>query len=158
MFGFTAKITKKRIIMTVMLISIPLLVILAVKLSDSPQNTYDTTAKTTAQRLDFLSNFGWECDEKSEQVKDFVIPTEFDKVYSSYNDIQLSQGFDLTKYSGKSVKIYTYKILNYPENSQYVYGSITVYENKIIAGDIHSTALDGFMHGFNLENTGKSFD
>ena len=42
---------------------------------------------------------------------------------------------------------YTYQITNYPNSSDQVVADIVVYRNRIIAGDVQSTALDGFMHG-----------
>lgn len=147
MFGFTAKITKRRILAAVLVILLPCLILLAVKINSVPKASINISAKTAQQRIEFLKQFGWECETSSETVKDTVIPSEFDSVYINYNELQLSQGFDLTEYKGQSVKIYTIKVLNYPENSEYVYASLTVYDDKIIAGDIHSTALGGFMHG-----------
>ena len=34
------------------------------------------------------------------EVKEVIIPEEFDDVYSAYNEIQRSQGFDLTQFAG----------------------------------------------------------
>ena len=72
-------------------------------------------------------------------------------VFPKKNELQKSQGFDLTDYAGKSVTIYNYKVLNYPENSEYVYATLIVLDGVIIGGDIHSTELNGFMHGFKID-------
>lgn len=157
MISVTAKITKKRIFCAALAIIIPLMIILAININSSGDSSVDTAAKTSGERLNFLSQFGWQCDESAETVKDSVIPEKFDDVYVKYNEIQTQQGFSLEKYKGKSVKIYTEKVLNYPENSENVYATLMVYDGKIIGGDIHSTALDGFMHGFDLSGTGLKF-
>lgn len=53
---------------------------------------------------------------------------------------------DLEPYHGKRVKCWTYTVLNYPgENG--VLAHLYIYKDKIVGGDISSTALDGFMHG-----------
>lgn len=157
MISITAKITKKRVFCAALIIIIPLMIFLAINIRSGNETDIDSTAKDCSQRLNFLSQFGWQCDENAETVKDSVIPEKFDDVYVKYNEIQTQQGFSLEKYKGKSVRIYTEKVLNYPENSENVYATLMVYDNKIIGGDIHSTALDGFMHGFDLSGTGLKF-
>ncbi|MGN0115596.1 MAG: DUF4830 domain-containing protein, partial [Acutalibacteraceae bacterium] len=158
MFGFTAKITKKRIVCAVIIIMLPLLIFAAVKISSIKSATNEIYLKNTKERIAYLTGFGWQIDENSETEKASAIPAEFDDVYKSYNELQISQGFDLSDYAGKSVTIYNYKVLNYPENSEYVYATLILYDEKLIGGDIHSTALDGFMHGFDLSGTGLKFD
>ena len=114
---------------------------------------------TQTERSNFLKSFGWEFAEKYTQ-KDVIIPSEFNDVYSNYNEIQKKQGFDLSDYKGKTVKLYTYSITNYKnqENSGCIFANILVFDNKIIGGDICSTALDGFMHGFEYEeNNAKTW-
>ena len=67
---------------------------------------------------------------------------------NSYNNIQLHQGLDLTKYSGKEVSRYTYKVTNYPDYSGDVKANIIVYRNRVIGGDICSADVDGFIKDF----------
>lgn len=156
MFGITLKLTAKKILCLGLFFLIILMIYFAVYQFDDAK-THIVNAKTKSERIAFLADFGWECDENDETVKNSVIPEEFDEVFQSYNELQKSQGYDLSNFKGKSVKIYSIRVLNYPENSEYVYASLTVCDDKIIGGDIHSTALNGFMHGFSLKNTGKDF-
>ena len=109
------------------------------------------SAKSTEERLSFLSGFGWTADEQSEEVSEVIIPEEFDEVYSSYNDLQKQQGFDLSVFAGKRVKRWTYVITNYPgyEDKVCIRANILVYNEKVIGGDICSVELDGFMQTFN---------
>ena len=81
-------------------------------------------------------------------VSDIVIPTNFDATYDTYNNIQLAQGLDLSKYKGKKAVKYTYKVTNYPDNAETVNANLIVVDETIIAGDVSSTSLGGFMHGF----------
>lgn len=99
-------------------------------------------------RLSFLRGFGWEVLEEPVMVKEITIPKSFDDVYQRYNEeIQLPGGFDLRSYAGKQVTLYSYEIINYPTEDD-VCANLLVFEGKIIGGDICSSRLDGFMHGF----------
>lgn len=108
-------------------------------------------ASSNQERENFFRHFGWEIAEEPIEIKETVIPQEFDKTYSDYNVIQKEQGLDLEKYKGKRVKSWSYEILNYPgyENSDgAIRGNLLTYDGKIIGGDICSVELGGFMHGF----------
>ncbi len=148
--GFILKLTKEKVLVAVCICLVPLLIFSATYLKKNNKAPEILQAKTKTQRIAFLNQFGWQVDKTSETVKDTVIPSEFDNVYKAYNNIQLSQGFDLQKYCGERVKLYNLKINNYPQNSEYVFATLLVREGKIIGGDIHSTELNGFMHGFKI--------
>ena len=104
----------------------------------------------SSQILTFISTFGWEVDEEPDEVREVIIPAEFDDVYNNYNAIQLKQGYDLQKYAGERVKRWTYTIKNYPEyvDQECIKINILVYKGEVIGGDVCSVRLDGFMHGF----------
>ena len=108
--------------------------------------------KTEENRVSFLSQFGWEVETPHIEEVEMKIPTDFDKVMNSYNDIQKGQGLDLSKYKGKKVVRYTYIITNYPEYDGTVYANIIVYKNRVIGGDICSSDVKGFIHGFQAES------
>lgn len=153
MISFTAKITKARFFTAIAVILIPLLIFSAVYISRAAENKKQVVlaGATAEQRAAFLKQYGWEIDSSDETVKDTVIPNVFDNVYEAYNSIQVSQGFDLSEYKGKAVKLYNIKVNNYPKNSEYVYATLIVLDGVVIGGDIHSTELNGFMHGFELD-------
>lgn len=115
---------------------------------------YSTRAATEEDILSFISNCGWQVEKEPVEVRDVVIPETFDEVYNSYNEIQLNQGFDLSKYAGQRVKRWTYTIKNYPNTTpedDFIRINILVSDDEIIGGDVCSVKLDGFMHGFNKE-------
>ncbi len=115
--------------------------------------SYTMKASTAEERIAFFSQFGWEINEEPSQVKEVIIPEEFDETYTAYNELQLSQGLDLEPFKGVRVKYWSYEILNYPDstdNSNKVMGNLLIYDGIVIAGDICSTELDGFMHGFSM--------
>ena len=108
-------------------------------------------AGTAEERIAFFSQFGYEIAEDPLEVKEVIIPTEFDETYDKYNEIQKSQGLDLSKYQGKRVKMWSYAIKNYPgyETAEgTVRGNILVFDGVVIGGDISNIELDGFMVGF----------
>ena len=124
-------------------------------LSNENQQTGSTKSvsydgETHKQRMEFISQFGWEVDEEPVEVKEVIIPTEPDDTYSAYNDIQKSQDFDLDSFAGERAKCWTYTVKNYKgyENQDCIHANILVCDGKVIGGDICSVRLDGFMHGF----------
>lgn len=115
-------------------------------------------AGTQQERVSFFSQFGWEIEEDPVEVKEVIIPTEFDETYTEYNEIQKVQGLDLEPYKGVRVKMWCYEIKNYPgyeTKSGTVHGNILVYDGIVVGGDVSSTELDGFMHGFSLPDNAQ---
>lgn len=146
MISFTAKVTKKRIALALLTISAVAVVLATAIISHAGVQT--VSGASVQARAQFLTSHGYEFDISSEQKKQTIIPSVFDEVYEKYNQLQISQGFDLTDFQGKTVDIYTIKIDNYGENQDNVYATIMVYDGDIIGGDVHSTELDGFMTTF----------
>ena len=107
-------------------------------------------ADTNAARVEFLTGLGWKVSDEPVEVRDVVIPLEFDQVYQNYNLIQLDQGFDLTQYAGRRMKCYTYDVLNYPNGEENIRVNLLVYKERLVGGDVCSLRLDGFMHGLQL--------
>ena len=105
--------------------------------------------KTEQDVVKFLSQFGWQVEGKAVEVKQVGVPAEFDKIYAGYNQIQLAQGLDLTRYKGKEVTRYTFKVTNYPGYEGAVYANVLVFRKKVIGGDICSAEItNGFVQGF----------
>lgn len=108
-------------------------------------------ASTSEERIAFFSQFGYEISEDPLEVKEVVIPTEFDETYEEYNEIQKSQGLDLAKYKGKRVKMWSYAVRNYPgyeTADDNIRGNILVYDGIVVGGDISNIELGGFMKSF----------
>jgi len=110
-------------------------------------------ASTNDGRLAFLKNYGWEVSGTPVEVVEVIIPKTFNTVYTNYNAIQKSQGFDLSKFKGERVKRWTYDVKNYPGGVQNVRANLLVYNNKVVGGDVSSVALDGFMQGLSIKVT-----
>lgn len=96
---------------------------------------------------EFIASLGWTVEKNPIEIVDVVIPNEFNNVYLKYNEIQKGQKLNLEKYKGKTAKRYTYVITNYPDTTQTVYLNLIIYKNKVIAGDVCSADVNGFIHG-----------
>ena len=100
----------------------------------------------------FLEGFGWQVADEPATVKEIFIPKSFDEVYDRYNEeIQIPQGCDLRRYAGLKATLFCFEVLNYPDEDA-VFANVLVHENIVIGGDICSSRLDGFMHGFSMQN------
>lgn len=116
--------------------------------ADAAVNYSYDKIKTAEDVVKFLSQFGWEVDAKPIEIKTVTVPTEFDKVYSAYNELQKTQGLNLTKYRGKDVERYTFSVTNYKGFEGPVYANVLVFRNRVIGGDVCSADVTGFVHGF----------
>lgn len=105
-----------------------------------------TTVRSEKDRVKYLAQYGWEVETPALSEEAVVIPREFNDVFSAYNELQKSQGFDLTDLRGLEAEVYTYKVTNYP-NDDNVIAQLFIRNSAVVAGDIHSTALDGFIQG-----------
>ena len=77
----------------------------------------------------------------------FLLPEKLEEPYLSYNELQLSQGFDLTACLGKQVERYTYTVTNYPERPERVQANLYICEDYPVAGDICCPGAGGFQTG-----------
>ncbi|MBQ6431761.1 MAG: DUF4830 domain-containing protein [Oscillospiraceae bacterium] len=150
MFVLTAKLSKSKLIAAgVILIAAVLLIVLLATADASPAADAKPTGSTNEERVAFLATYGWSVNAEPKEAQKVRIPDTADnRVFARYNDLQKSQGYDLTQYAGKEVMRYVYEILNYPDASSPVYASILVFDGVIIGGDVTNTAPDGVIHGF----------
>lgn len=106
---------------------------------------------TKEGRAAFLRELGWEVDIESEDVRTVQLPETLEGMLAEYNEMQLDQGYDLSRHLGEQCQQYTYVVTNYPVQDQTVLATLYVQGKQVIAGDIHSTALNGFLHGLKTE-------
>lgn len=162
MFILTAKFSKRKAVVAVLILAVILIaVILIAGKAGRKSNARETAAlsavvKNNEQRVKYLNSLGWEVEEEPIEEQKVIIPREFNDIYERYNDLQKMQGFDLSKYGGLEATRYTYKVLNFPDAKGMVVADIIVYRNRVIAGDIQSNALDGFMVGLKYPSGKKA--
>ncbi len=106
-----------------------------------------TDVSSTEGRQAFLLEHGWEIDPATEDVRQVQLPETLEGMLLQYNEIQLAQGYDLKDHLGESCSQYTYLVTNYPDETQTVLATLYVQGKRVIAADIHSTALNGFLQG-----------
>jgi len=150
MFILSTKITKKKILaLAVACCCIAAILIVAIPVAASRTEEVATyNASTNEERITFLSGLGWTVNSTPSEVSDIVIPTVFDAAYESYNELQQDQGMDLSEFKGEKGVRYTYTVTNYPgQPESEVVANLIVVGGKVVAGDVSSAALGGFMHG-----------
>ncbi len=105
-----------------------------------------SAVKTEKARVAYLAECGWSVETPALKEETVLIPKQFNAVFETYNALQKQQGFDLSRYAGRKLKLYTYKVVgsNLGEN---VIATLYVSGGNVVGGDVHSTALDGFMCG-----------
>jgi len=109
--------------------------------------------KTTEGREKFLADLGWQIDTESESYKSVLLPEKLEGPLAEYNLMQREQGCDLGAHLGEECEQFSYIVTNYPDSEAVVYITLYIQGNELIAADVHSTAIDGFMHGIFREKT-----
>lgn len=149
MMVMTAKVDLKKI---AIILAAAVGVILAIVLLFGGKNDAAPTSASTVSnndsRVKFLTDLGWEVSTSPTESSQVRIPQEQTEIFSRYNALQKSQGYDLSQYAGKSVMRYVYKVNNFPGATEPVYATLLVYKNEVIGGDITNTAAKGAIQGF----------
>ena len=101
-------------------------------------------------RVQFLRDKGWEVTTSPKESGQVKIPEQTSAVFDRYNNLQKSQGYDLTDYAGKNVMRYVYKVHNFPGATEPVYATLLVSKNRIIGGDVTDTSATGVIRGFQM--------
>ena len=151
MFVMTAKVDMKKILLG--LAAAAALIIALVMFFSGDENAAPTVSLTPATndgRVKFLSDFGWDVTVSPAESGQVKIPESASDVFSRYNALQKSQGYDLSQYVGKTVMRYVYKINNYPGATDPVYATVLVYKDQIIGGDVTDTSAKGVIRGFRM--------
>ena len=132
----TAKVPKRRILLVVLLL-LAAAVILALCLGgakhggEKPQRT-DAKGGTNEARIAFLAEYGWEVSAEPVQTQQVRVPEEPGEVFLRYNELQVSQGYDLLQYSGQELTRYVYQVTNYPDSSGTYYATLLVKDGQIV--------------------------
>ena len=144
MFFVNLKLTKKRTFLFAVFSIFILICALCVGYK-SEYNTSNSVAvgNDVEDIRNYLSSFELELGEIT--VDKISVPYEFNDVYTNYNLIQQSQGFDLSEFKGKDLTRYTAQITNYTDFNGDVFAEVLVFDKIIVGADIYSTAADGFI-------------
>lgn len=156
MFIFTARVTKEKLIIA--LLALAAVIVLLVLLLGGNESTTETIApinvSTNDGRLEFISSYGWEVNNTPVETTEVRVPEDNSEVFERYNELQKSQGYDLSKYAGKKLKKVTYEVLNHPSGESGVMLTLFINKKEVVGGDVSSGQKGGFMHGFDMPKNG----
>ena len=147
MVVMTAKLSKKKLIAAIVAVA-ALIVIIALCAKSGGSSPEANAADENAERLAFLSSFGYTVNGEPAEVGAVRIPPQSSEVFDRYNELQRSQGYDLTGYAGQEVMRYVYALENYDETGEQWYATVLCADGVIIGGDVASAEPEGKMHGF----------
>lgn len=152
MFVMTAKVDKKKIILA--LAAAAVLIVMLIMIFGGGDGEAVTTASlspdTNDGRVKFLTDFGWEVASSPTESGQVKIPDTSSEVFTRYNALQKSQGYDLSQYAGKTVMRYVYRIKNYPNATDPVFATVLVSKGQVIGGDVTDTGAKGVIRGFRM--------
>lgn len=142
MFVFNFKIKAKKIIIAAAVLSVAAAVICTAvtvavnsKLPDTAvcekTGEYSLVLNDGDEGI-FLEQFGIETAGSKPEKRSVIIPSEFNKYYEEYNELQKKIGLDLGKFKGKEVTEITVP-LEKPKNYNAV---LLVYKDRVIGGHI----------------------
>lgn len=145
MMVMTAKVDIKKIL--IILGAIAALIIGCIVIFGGNEAEVSATAAPSADqnesRVQFLKELGWQVSASPTESGQVKIPQTQSDAFARYNELQLSQGYDLSQYAGKTVMRYVYKVNNFPNATDPVYATLLVYKNRVIGGDITDTSPQG---------------
>ena len=150
MMIMTAKVNLKKIALILGAIAAVIVGLILLLGGRGEAKTTSAAVSNNDARVKFLTDLGWEVTTSPAESSQVRIPENATEVFDRYNQLQKSQGYDLTQYAGKSVMRYVYKINNFPGATEPVYATLLVYKNQIIGGDVTNTAAGGKVQGFKM--------
>ena len=150
MMVMTARVDFKKILLGLAAAAALILALILLLGGNDTTQTAAPAPSANDGRVKFLTDFGWDVTTSPTESGRVRIPEEAGEVFDRYNTLQKSQGYDLSKYAGKTVMRYVYKVNNYPGATEPVYATLLVYKNQIIGGDVTDTAAKGHIRGFKM--------
>lgn len=149
MFVVTTKVSKTKLaaLVTLLIAVLVVFAILAAAKTGTAEEADVRNGETNEARVAFITQQGWQVNAEPVQTQSVKIPAEDSEVFRRYNELQQSQGFDLTQYAGRQATRYVYEVLNAEEAEGPVYATIFVLDGQIIGGDVTDTAPAGKMRG-----------
>lgn len=146
MLIWTARVSKKKtaVITAVILVAVLAVVVLVGNQVDPAVSGLPQLADNDA-RVSYLQSMGWEVDPEPVETLQFLLPEKLEEPYLTYNELQDSQGFDLSTACGKQVSRFTYTVTNYPDRPEGVQLNLYICEEQPVAGDILCAGADGFQ-------------
>lgn len=153
MMVMTAKVDLKKILLALAAVAVLILALIALLGGGEAKETSAPAISNNDARVKFLTDLGWDVTTSPVESSQVRIPEEGSEVFNRYNNLQKSQGYDLSKFAGKRVMRYVYKVNNYPGATEPVYATLLIYKKAVIGGDITNSAANGPIRGFKMPET-----
>ena len=150
MMVMTAKVNLKKVLLALAAVAALILALIALLGGGKSAQTSAPAMSSNDGRVSFLKGFGWEVTTSPVESSQVKIPAQSSPVFDRYNALKKSQGYDLSKFAGKKVMRYVYKVSNYPGATEPVYATLLIYKNQIIGGDVTDSAPNGQIRGFKM--------
>lgn len=146
MLIWTTRFSRKKAVLTVIAVGIIMaILILLTGRMDTENKPALPTLTDNSQRVEYLQSLGWEVSPEPLETLQFLLPETLEEPYLTYNELQLSQGFDLSACCGKQIERYTYAVTNYPGRTEDVQANLYICEDQPAAGDICCLGSNGFQ-------------
>lgn len=149
MFTFTFRLRRSAILTTLLVAAVAVLTVMLLPQTDNTVQAMKTgkppRCESNEDRVAWLTSMGWEVEATPSSELSVVIPAKFDELYSQYAILQRQGGFRLEKHRGKTADKYCYTITNYGSGEQTAVASILQRGDRIIAADLSSARLGGFL-------------
>ena len=158
MMVMTAKVNLKKILVGLAAAALVILALIWLLGGEETAQTVAPSVSSNDGRVQFLKDFGWEVTTSPLEAGQVKIPDASSQAFDRYNNLQKSQGYDLSQYAGKKVMRYVYQVNNYPGATEPVYATVLVYKNDVIGGDVTNTTGRGRMQGFKMPTTEPTGD
>ena len=148
-FVITTKVSKTKLaaVVTLLIAVFVLGAILAAAKTGTPEAADARNGESNEARVAYVTQQGWQVNAEPVQTQSVKIPTADTEVFRRYNELQKTQGFDLTQYAGRQATRYVYEVLNAEDAEGPVYATIFVLDGRIVGGDVTDTAPGGKMRG-----------
>lgn len=144
MFVFSVKTSRRQLLSLLFCVVVLVLIVLSAffwPVGAVSQTTATVPATDNATRIAYLQSLGYEVDLAYCEVREVLIPDEFDEVFTAYNELQQQADMDFTPYHGKRLKCWSYRVLNVGEGE--TLANLYVYRDEIVGGDVSETVSGG---------------
>ena len=146
MFVISFKTGKRKIVLALAVTLVALTAVLVATHVSSHSMSGLPAGETNEERLSFLASWGWQAEEEPLEMREVLIPAEFDDVYLRYNEVQIAQGMDLRPFAGRTCCQWVYRVTNHP-SGQEVRASLLVLDGHIVGGDSEHRGAGRLPHG-----------
>ncbi len=145
MFIITKRLTRARAVGCVLLLGAFLAGLILLTGACRRSEPEPPLLESNTDRIAYLTSLGWQLREEPAETLHLQLPEDLsDPGCAAYQQLQLSQGFDLLPFAGKQVVRYTYAVENYPGRSDSVQLNLYCCNGAVIAGDVMAPGENGF--------------